>query len=264
MNTVPDNQHSEIHKELYNIDPDLKQHEAVLLQLIGDVHSRRPTVGIDPAFVASLRTSLLEYKPAPQPNSTPTPSPLEWWATRLTPVGVALAIIIILLPDKTMAPIVPLHEQEANEMGMNAWDQSMQSDTGLFSTESAIDQAPGATLKATAPALVVEPPDQSSTITVASLTLSRPGWIVVYEDADGSIGAILHTSYLAADTFTDLSLSLNRPLTYPELVTVSVYTGNEPAAFSITNELVQIKPETGEPLMVTVPVVSKAELEGSH
>ncbi len=269
MATAPDNNHREILQELLEIDPDLKEHEAVLPQLIEELRTKRPSVTIDPAFVANLRASLLAYKPAPRPVAAAVPSPLLWWAARLAPVGVALALIITLLPHETIAPTVPVLpdaalESEQLDTSADMLQKSAPADTGLFSTESASDDTSSELRMTTAPALVVEPPQAANTVTVTSVSLPEAGWIVVYEDDGGTFGKTLHASYLTAGTYADLVLQLDRSLTYPELITVAVYTGHQPSAFLSTEESLQVDPGTGEPMSVTVPVISELEIEGTY
>lgn len=265
--------HNEILEELYELDPDLRAHAAVLPRLIEALSERRPTVAINPTFVADLRASLLTYKPVVAANSTPTLSPFFWWCTRLAPVGVALALFVALLPEKTVAPTEPLmpfvppQAKEAGDVPPTTGDEGTMMRTELFSTEPATDAVSTESMMtmdamdvSTTPLLVAPPLASTSDLTITSLTLAEPGWVVVYEDAGGALGATLHTSLLTAGTYTDLTLPLGRSLTYPELVTVVVYTAADSTGFSVAEEVIQIDPTSGVPLSTTVPVVSELEL----
>lgn len=241
------------------MDPDLKKHEAVLPRLIATLSETRPTVVIDTAFVHDLRASLLAYKPAPQAPQATTASPLFWWFTRLAPVGVAMVLVIALLPQDTVAPTPPLYpalpQPQAKEAGDGPTATSDEPSADSTATEMTM------TMEAPSTALVVAPPLASTTLTITSVTLPQAGWVVVYKDAGGAFGEALHTSFLAAGTYTELSVPLRRSLVYPELVTVAIYTGNEPTAFVPTRESIQTDPSTDAPLTVTVPVVSELELQ---
>ncbi len=264
---------NEILEELYELDPDLRAHAAVLPRLIEALSERRPTVAINPTFVADLRASLLTYKPVVTTNSTTAPSPFFWWCTRLAPVGVALALFVALLPEKTVSPTEPLtpfvppQAKEAGDIPPTAGDDGSMMRTELFSTEPAADDISTESMMVmdtmdanTTPLLVAPPLASTSDLTITSLTLAAPGWVVVYEDAGGALGATLHTSLLTAGTYTDLILPLGRSLSYPELVTVMVYTAADSTGFRAQEEVIQIDPTSGVPLATTVPVVSELEL----
>jgi len=51
------------------------------------------------------------------------------------------------------------------------------------------------------------------TIIVDEVTLTEPGWIVVYTDLNGTPGSILGAQYFIADTYENLTVRLQAPTT---------------------------------------------------
>jgi hypothetical protein len=263
MDEKPNQSIEDLLVELYELDPDLKTHEAVLPELINTLRSHQPEVTIDATFLANLRASLLSHTPTPtKTKSTPIVSPYLWWISPLLPVGVALFLFVTLAPHTPTNPTI-MHEEAGSEpdVFLDAPRSPEAPEMKLFEASMMPESDEGMMLQALdQPSLVVEPPlANSSSVSVTNLSLPTDGWIVVHEDAGGTLGTILHYSRLTAGTHTELTLSLTRPLTYPEMVTIVLYTDSQYPDFATSTEVIQNDPQTGAPLMVTVPVISELE-----
>jgi len=253
----------EILEEMYHIDPSLVAHEAVLVTLITEFKERRPDVTINQSFVTELRTALLSYKPATTQVSPLPANKLLWLATRLVPVGVVACLVVIIgIPQYLYGPTTNNLPEEESPAGATLeytadsntnYDQSVPDSVDFFSAERAITpiNEPGV-----APLLVVPPLAFNTTITITEVTMPLPGWLVVYEDVGGSYGNLLGVTRVSNTTYKNLTVNLSRPLTYPKLVTVAVYTRNNSTGFDIFRESLQVDQATNLPLIVTVPVIT--------
>jgi hypothetical protein len=264
-------------EELYRIDPELKQFEADLPRLLQTLAEHQPMVPFDAAFAQRLRASLLAAPAASLAPATAVPSPYVWWVMRLTPLGIALFLFVVLSPDEVpLVPTEPLAERSEPSPKLPPPTED-RADTArsapIATNEPQPESAPNATeelsimasdptmlsLDAPQSALVVAPPLVGTTVTIASLTLTEAAWVVVYEDDGGAFGDILAMQYLEQGTYENLSVTLSRSMTYPTLVTIAVYTATSPDAFAPRRERIQTDPVTGEPMQVTVPVFGTPE-----
>lgn len=260
-------------EELYQIDPGLRQFEGDLPRLISILETNHPEVTVNQTFVRELRTSLLSYKPAATVARTSTTTPLFWWLTRLTPIGISLVLLFVLVPDLTKTPTEPhqldLSEPEAFETTPSQLDETtdeMRMDTIMLESareegEESSDETAQFSMEAAPTSLQVTPPPSGNTLTIISLVMPDDGWIVVYKDQEGELGEMLHSSFLIKGEYQKLPLLLSDDVLYPELVTVVVYAGTQPNQFDAALEAVQIDPRNDSPMMVTVPVVNELEPE---
>lgn len=286
MATSAQNHHDELLKELYELDPSLREHEVFLPKLIEDLANTRPSVTINPTFVADLRASLLTYKPTSAAPSQVVVSPFFWWLSRLAPVGVALALFVVLMPHETVAPTLPTYptdvpskvptsdvpsdeppatNDEASSRSLELFSTEAVPETNLETGTADVSIMEDMTMMAKdsgpVPLLVDPPLASTSLLTVATLTVPVAGWVVVHEDPGGELGPVLHSSRYNAGVYTTETLTLTRPLAYPELVTLVVYTDTATGTLATSNETIQTDPVSGMPLMATVPVVSELEIE---
>jgi hypothetical protein len=262
----------EILKEIYQIDDSLRKYEADLPTLIKALETNRPNIIIDKQFTDSLRASLLSYKPATIPTKAPTKNSWLWWTARLAPVGIAVFLFITLIPD----PINTTPENYLNDLPKEAVitpspENSSLNDSSMskkaFTPEA--DSTPDVSIESSMMSMIapvssleVAPPLAGTELTIAKVAIPLPGWLVVYADNGGEFGEILSTTYLGQGELLDLTLTLSRELTYPNLITVVVYTGNTKEQFSPSSETIQTDPANNSPMSVTVPVISELELEG--
>ncbi len=247
---------NKILEEIYVIDPTLREHQADLPNLITTLEANRPQITIDATFVHNLRTSLLTATPAHTMKLGSTPSPFIWWATRLAPVGLALLVIVMILPKQATPPSQEYYPKESIpftlEMAPGSQGDApntMADDTSMMMMESS------------ATALMVYPPVVGETATVTLVLLPEAGWVVIHAQNDGQLGAVLGATFLEAGEYSDVEITLSRQLQYPEMIDVVVYTGNSREQFVSSNENIQLDPFSNVPMTVTVPVVSDLELQ---
>jgi hypothetical protein len=271
MSTQPNNRIEMIISEIIQIDPELERYRADLPKLILSLERKRPNVTLDRAFMTDLRAQLLAYKPAPTPDITKQPSALFWWTTRLTPIGIAIVLFVILTPEHAQGPIntpsIPesfpstteedLPNDASLERTMKAPDQTTEEE--LFSTMMAPSSI--ADSEIVAPTLAVIPPLPGTTLTIQTLTVPEAGWLVIFEDQGGAFGERLGAQYLEPGAYQEFEITLSRPLQYPELITVALYTGTVTTQFEILQESLQFDQSINQPILVTVPVISELELE---
>ena len=98
----------QIIKELYEIDPTLKEHDAVIRKIIAEFMAKKPDTKFDKAFAARLRARLIEEaKNASAVEQKPIPSPywnLQRSFTVLGSVLLAVLILVVFLPNGAPAP----------------------------------------------------------------------------------------------------------------------------------------------------------------
>ncbi len=261
METPRDNRITNILTELYALDPDLERFKDDLPQIIATFEAYRPEIILNEKFVAELRTSLLAKQVKPLATmSTPVASPYLWWFSRLAPVGVVVGLLMIMLiPDRTKSPTVstppltPTVTPADTEMEMQTFGAPPADDSLLFKAAPVSEFVP-------AP-LEVTPPIVGSTLSILSLNAPAAGWLVVYEDRGGEFGDILSRTLVSAGEYSDLQIALDRPLRYPEMITVVLYTATNTEQFVAAAEMIQTDPQVLSPIMITIPVVSELELE---
>jgi hypothetical protein len=255
-------------EELYRIDPTLRQFEADLPNLITHLTHNRPSVVINETFVHNLRASLLNQAATVPIQSTAAhtiPSVFIWWVARLSPLGIAVIMLITLIPTITIAPHPTPKVTEPDPI---TEEITTQSDEMMVTTPP--DDA-SASMMTTAPEMVakkaaqnsfeVTPPLSGTTVTITQIALPEPGWAVITRDDGGVPGEELAQIYLEAGVQQDIIVPLSKTLQYPGIITVTVYTGNNPRTFVAMDEQIQNDPTTGIPLTVTVPVISELEIE---
>ncbi len=263
--TLKDPRVATILSELYQIDKTLENHEEALVRLITTIDTTRPTITINEAYVADLRATLLAYKQPVAASVLPTHS-FTWWLPRLAPVGVALFVfVMVILPQSEHVPDTPVLMPTATDETMEIMPYADTPAAGSMrsgeSTQSDSVMMTAPALKSASPQpIVVTPPLSGNLLMIEQITLSEPGWIVIYEDHGGNFGTILYLDRINPGLHGNLALTLNRRVSYGEMVTVVVYTAKNGATFRAQTETIQIDPVSATPLMVTVPVISELEM----
>lgn len=263
MKDQPDNHIKSLREEIYLIDPTLRD-QADLPNLIASLEVSRPAVIISPTFVKNLRTSLLSTAGA----TLATSSPFYWWATRLTPIGIALLLLVIFIPKPSISPTEKSFQHESIptlEMTPESGDQMPPSQRKqLKVNEDALESLPADNssmmmMESIQGTLIVAPPPIGKTITITSVTLPADGWLVIY--GDDAISEVIGSMFLEAGVHSEVEVLLSNTLTYPQMITVVIYTGTSREQFIATDESILIDPNNNEPLQVTVPVISELELQ---
>ena len=99
------NKIEDIIKELYEIDPTLREHKNRLRELVGVLLSSKPRVLIDGNFIKKLKEKIVAGERAERGNSRRgLQSEYSWWAFRFTPVG-ALAVLLLFAAVRLDSPV---------------------------------------------------------------------------------------------------------------------------------------------------------------
>jgi hypothetical protein len=270
MTNKSDNRIAAIIEDIYQIDPELVEFEADLSRLLTKLEANRPQVTVNQEFVRELRRSLLSYKPAPTITKTQAIHPFSWWFIRLIPVGISMFLLVVLVPD-LLTTSSQNYNPDATEFELfeispqpeGGVDTEMRMDAMMLENDAESEASDTSMLmmESGAPALEVPPPQAGNTITIASIVMPDSGWVAVYRDDGGELGELLGSSFLAIGEHQEKILMLTKELSYPDLVTIVVYSGQNSNQFEPTYETIQIDPQYGSPMMVTVPVISQFELD---
>ncbi len=102
------NSTEDIITDLYRLDPSLREHDTVVREMVMVIHSHRPAIVPDEAFVRDLRQTLLSQATASSgvhKADKPVPG-LTRWLVYLTPVAAMAVLILMLLPQQpVMVPV---------------------------------------------------------------------------------------------------------------------------------------------------------------
>lgn len=102
-----DSPQEQILQELFTLDPALQAEEPLVRALVAEMVAARPAALPDAALRALVRARLLaelETKKATVPRTNMLP----WWLVYAAPVGVAVVVMLLVLPTYTLAPTPPV------------------------------------------------------------------------------------------------------------------------------------------------------------
>ncbi len=214
--------------ELIQLDPTLKAHEGELRVLMNELKMKTPTVVLNTDFVTSLRARLIVAHHTKEQGT----KNLSWWMFRLIPLGmVALIVLVLVKPspyvqeleidtpsatrvsedvDNDSARSADMNTMMAPEVApplMGGGGESADSSTGDMYMKSA-------PMKATAPALPsplsVSPQSPGASIRIDSVTLTEPGFVVVYTYLPNGREKVIGISpYLNPGTTTNIPIYLS-------------------------------------------------------
>jgi hypothetical protein len=208
-------------KEIIELEPSLREHEAYLKTIIADMERVRPTAPLDATFRAALRTKISGMRP-------PMPSPyanMSWWALRLAPVGAIALLLLIMLPS-TQSPTELVEVPEASdprilniEIG-GTIDTSAERGYGLGGGGEADMSVSAPSMSAKTESMVanqsvrtftIPPQRPGPSIRLDTLTVPAPSFLVVYEGTLGAERVIGASPLLHTGTAENLSISLKSP-----------------------------------------------------
>lgn len=218
--------------DLVTLDESFRDDETELRALIASFIAERPTLAIDPQFIASLRAKLVGNPAHVKSRRTlPTPSPY-WWLIRLVPIGALALITLILMPAQGPNLVTPESDTVSVEQYENApaptsdvgrtqeapvtpYAKTLVAPSGAGGSETASFAAtsdqrvvPGNEERIIVPTgdtLTILSQKVDATFMIESVTLSTPGFIVIRTEGEGAIVGVS----------TLLSLGVSRGVTVP-------------------------------------------------
>ncbi len=238
----------EILKDLYALDPTLRERDLDVRAFITAFTNQKPAVVIDANFVKSLRAQLVQ----PQIVSPYQVShEWNWWMFRLLPVGAIALLILMLVPDlqntQTLAPtLAPTEETSlystdvaptagmaptAKRVGEQAENFSLMMDSRMATPSDSFtlgEQLPG------------------DVAIVEYATLLQTGFITIHTDVAGEPGTLLGVSSLLPAGQTERVLvSLTTNLVAGDSYIATLYYDDGDAVFMEQTDTLVIEPNSG-------------------
>lgn len=193
-----ENNIDEILKDLYALDPTLKERNLDVRAFITAFANQKPVIAIDANFVKNLRAQLVPSKIVSPYQIT---HDWNWWMFRLLPVGATLLLILMLIPDlqnsQTLTPTTT-QIQETSLYSEDAAPATLEAPAG----KRAGGQAENFSLMMDSRMAV---PSDSFTLgeqvpgdvaIVAYATLLQEGFITIHTEVAGEPGELLGVSSL--------------------------------------------------------------------
>lgn len=189
--------------ELYAVDPTLKEHEASIRALVTTLTGAKPDVTVRDDFFNTLRRELLTRASERGRRAVPaSPSPFFWWVVRLAPLGATLLLLLTLLPEPSPRAVPPEYRGGQVELEMS-------SDAVLKTSTVAPESVQNENLR--------------SALTLETVTLPYPGFVVVYHEVSGVRTEVVGVSgYLLPGTTVGVRIGFLRSV-YGDEPLVSVF-----------------------------------------
>lgn len=216
-------------KELFKIDPSLKEREGDLRVLVTTLIDAKPSISINEAFMLSLKERLLDrashmtHKPA---SSIPS---LSWWAFRLAPIGAFAILMLMLLPPQSEAPSpIPLPYNSGTEnMEIDMYrnmNMDMDASQESIMTKQAAPQIQG----------------NQNSVTLNSVSTKQGGFVVLHMIENGMPGEIIGVSkFLPPGTTVGVQINLFRALYETETYQAYLYADNGDGVYSEKDIMIQ-------------------------
>jgi hypothetical protein len=251
-------------RELIALDSTFRENELEARALITLLTEKKPDVTIDEVFVRDLRARLI------QPNKFPFRSPyhrVSWWAVHLAPIGVVAILLLVLMPqgfyyteeqsvstqeigiDESIETQIPDNTSFTNDM-TNAKMVPEPSGGGVKTMDSfsKMGEEGGAQLRQPDHfELAAQRPGVS--IIIESVTLTRPGYIIIHTFGQQGIGPIVGVSPVQnGGTTVGVPIYLRNATRYGELYYAALYHDNGNGVFSFSDDIPVIDPLLGTPV----------------
>lgn len=219
--------------DIYTLDASLRERDAEVRVLVEQLLAEKPTIAINTAFKARLRSELLKK----QPVVATAAKTLPWWLFYATPVGVAAILILMLVPEytKTQAPFVPTvmptsieeYAPVADEaLFMNVPVDSPAAKRGVgVTSENEMSTFGVAADMVTPDSLFIGTQEAGQVVLVESALLSAPAYVVIQEV--GKSDAVLGMSaVLLPGELLPFTITLETPLLASGTYEAVLYTDN--------------------------------------
>lgn len=244
---------SAILKDLYTLDPSLKERDTEVQALITTLIEARPEVPLDPTFVRTLHHELTT--PTQHPHTAPNHS-LRWWFVHLAPVGVVAVLSLTLVPQFMHAPTVPTSSTETITLSVPTTDTP---ESELFATEAPIlssdrggdsvlsfartEEMPPTKGKVGVP-LEIGVQRTGPFVSIVQTTLTTPSFAIVYRNGPtGALYKIGESTVLPLGTTEGIVIPLREPLYAGVPYTIALYIdGNGDGIFRDTEDPPYIYP----------------------
>ena len=192
-------------EDIYTLEPALRDRDAEVRALIASLQAHKPAIKIDEDFARSLRAKLLA---APTVSPLKNQAILSPWMRYLAPVGVMALLLLILVPgylgqqtpDTALKPATMQSTlaPETSSRSVGSAEDSMMimnsADAPLISGDD----------------LMISPQSEGVVVTVESVSLNSPGFVVIATSQTMNQDTIIGTSHLL---FAGLNEQIEIPLT---------------------------------------------------
>ncbi len=253
-----------IMRELIALDPTFAEKEADARALVTLLTAEKPNVTIDEIFVRNLRARLLV------PHTFPLRSPyhkVNWWAVHLAPIG-ALAILLLVLMPNTLhyfenETAIPVEISPTESLRMDANNDTSSRDAAP--SAKLAPQSGGAQGDAVNSYSIMQestnvslpPPDRFElatqqpgiAISITSVTLTRPGYVVIHSFGPEGIGPVVGVSPLQnSGTTVGVPVYLRTVTHRGDEYYAALYYDNGNGVFNLTDDIPVINPNLGIPM----------------
>jgi hypothetical protein len=249
--------------ELIALDSTFVEKEADMRVLVTLLAEKKPDTNINETFVRDLRAKLLV------PHTFPLRSPyhkMNWWAIHLAPIGVVAILLLILMPNglhyfeepTTLREETPSIESSAMNVSDDASFSSdapsakrapQSNDTGESTLNSYSVMEMNMDAEILAPdrfELGVQQPGIS--ISIMSVTLTRPGYVVIHSFGPQGIGPVVGVSPIQnSGTTVGVPVYLRTVTHRGESYYAALYHDNGNGVFSISDDIPVSDPNLGIP-----------------
>lgn len=228
---------SAILKDLYALDPSLKERDVEVRALITALMDTRPEVPINPTFIRTLHHELTT--PARHPH-TVTHHSLKWWFVHFAPVGVVAVLSLTLVPQFMHAPTIPLSTPETSTLSVPTTDltesESFATEATMVAPDVAGDsissfartqEMPPIRTKAGSP-LEIGVQQTGPFVSIVHTTLTTPSFVVVYRnERTGALHKMGESTLLPSGTTEGILIPLSEPLYAGVPYTVALYVDSD-------------------------------------
>ena len=231
-------------EDIYTLEPTLREQDTEVRALVTSLVSAKPAVAVDDTFVQSLRRELL-IKVAPAQKAIPSP-----WMMYLAPLGALAVLVLMLVPgyvshSPTSLPvpqveIMNIELQDTEEVGGANMKRSVDvmSDTAPESASMMMAPSEESGDMMAVDMLTVFDQTPGQVVTIESVSLTTPGFVVIQVDEAGVPGAVLGVSpMLFAETSNLVDVPLSAPLTLGTMYFATVYHDDGDGVFSLEKDL---------------------------
>lgn len=247
--------------ELTALDPVFVEKEHETRAIVSALMEERPQVTTDDTFVRELRARLLLAHSQSHRLSHHSP---YWWVVRLAPIGALALLLLVLVPrefeystqDVQTGEIAPIESAP-----LDSADSSMPQRTDLKIGGSPDRDVQVQTFKAMEVSTELPPAphdrftlhtqNPGASIFVESVTLLRPGYVIIQTIEPRGIGSVVGVSpLLYSGTTVSVPIYLRSATNRGELYYAALYYDNGNGVFSLSDDVPVMNQALGVPVGV--------------
>lgn len=247
-------------KELYALDPILRERDKDIRAFVVSLIELRPEISVDKNFVIDLRARLASRKFPVTPKMN---HDFSWWVIRFVPLGAIAILILVFLPELTKpapygTPIAPsaFAPSETEEASDQEFFRGLSEPASTDAFSAPADSGKSLTMMAVSiNSINVSSQNPGSVVTVGSVELEKPGFAVVYADKAGAFGEVVGNSLaLPAGGPQRVQINLSRPMREGEVFYAALHTEDGDGVFDAEKDAPIFDAITGSPMYMIFTV----------